>query len=272
LKLGLLATSSFQKFFQRIRRLVYPVQLLKDRKGIYGIGVVDEIKRFNPETPEIVLRPDLLLDDSSPTAALQMLTGGSLRRLFKCCTEEMLRRVIHEEMLWREGFTEDDACPKRPDGTWGNFWAIEAKQERLNRNKYHGLRRASRAVVNRLIARALAEAADPDAIKQARRFSFSRRYKVYRACAISARFLQLTSVFPVLALAILDSPPNWDRLEAQHLVEIGAPLKMIAQLIGVPMALRKVKPVPRTWRSIWPDSSPMRLTSSMPTCLARCRA
>ena len=172
-----------------------------------------------------------------------MIPGGRGRGIFRYCAEEELRKVVHHGMLRREGLVPDDPeCPRRPDGTRGNFWAIDPKQETINRNKYHGLCRSSFCIINRLIAEALEEAAKPEALKQARRFPFRHRYKVYRAGAVSSRFLQLIAVFPVLAVAILESTPNWNRLQAEHLVEIGAPLKKIASLMGVPMALRKVKP------------------------------
>jgi hypothetical protein len=172
-----------------------------------------------------------------------MIPGGRGRGIFRYCAEEELRKVVHHGMLRREGLVRDDSeCPRRPDGTLGKFWAIDPQQETINRNKYHGLRRSSLCVVNRLIVEALEEAAEPEALKQARRFALCHRYEIYCAAATSPRFLQLTSVFPVLALAILGSRRNWDRLEALHLVKIGAPLRRIADLMDIPMALRKVKP------------------------------
>jgi hypothetical protein len=172
-----------------------------------------------------------------------MVPGGRGREIFRYCVEEELRKVVHCGMLRREGLAPGDSeCPRRPDGTWGNFWAIDPKQETINRNKYHGLRRSSLCVINRLIAEALKEAVEPEALKQARRFALCHRYEIYCAAATSPRFLQLTSVFPVLALAILGSRRNWDRIEALHLVKIGAPLRRIADLMDVPMVLRKVKP------------------------------
>jgi hypothetical protein len=223
----------------RRETLIYPVQLLRDGKGIYGIGVIEE-----PHC-DILLRPDRLVYEKIefPHAALQMITAARHRsRLFKNCREEWLRTSIHEEMLRRAGLYGDRVHPQGCDGTWGKFWSLDPKEQTKNRAKYHGLRRASVCVINRLIARALEEAADPEALKQARRFPLRHRYKVYRAGAISSRFLQLIAVFPVLALAILESGRDWNRLQAEHLVEIGAPLKKIASLVGVPMALRKVKP------------------------------
>ena len=225
------------------QNVVHPVQLLRDRKGIYGIGVAEEFKRLDFPSPEIVLRPDLLAYESKwlPSAALQMMPARR-HKIFEYCAEEELREVIHQEMLRRAGLLINDRHVEKPDGTWGNFWATDHAQEAVNRRLYHGLRRASLRVINKLIAEAISEAADSVAVKQARRFPFCYRYDIYRAGATSARFLQLTSVFPVLAAAIAGASPNWARLEAEHLVEIGAPLKKIAEFAGIPMALRKVKP------------------------------
>jgi hypothetical protein len=57
-------------------------------------------------------------------------------------------------------------------------------------------------VINELIGKALQEAADADAVKAARRFTFAHRENIYRAAALSRRALQLTETFPVLAMAI----------------------------------------------------------------------
>jgi hypothetical protein len=120
------------------------------------------------------------------------------------------------------------------------------------------LRLGSLSIINRLIGHAHEEPADPDAVKIARRFRFRFRYSIYRAAALSPRALQLAAVFPALALAIFSdcyssafpygaTLDNFRRLEslrrdAMRLVDSGAPLKMIADLMCVPMAVRKIKP------------------------------
>ena len=45
----------------------HPVQLLHDARGIYGIGVVDRaVEDDLGEPPEIILRPDRLLEAQTP--------------------------------------------------------------------------------------------------------------------------------------------------------------------------------------------------------------
>jgi hypothetical protein len=205
-----------------------------------------------------------------------MIAGGRARRIFRSCAEEELRRVVHWEMLRRKGLVPDDGSkfPERSDGTSGNFWAIDPAQETINRNEYHGLRRLSLCVINRLIVEALEEAAEPEALKQARRFPLRHRYEIYRAAATSHRFLQLTSVFPVLAVAILRGRRNSDRFQAPHLVEIGAPLRRIADLMDVPMVLRKVKPGVAHWAFGMEETlaqNPGLIDAYMPQSLPRMR-
>jgi hypothetical protein len=104
-------------------------------------------------------------------------------------------------------------------------------------------------VINDLIGKALEEAADADAVRAARRFTFEHREDIYGASALSHRALQLTETFPVLALLIYSHP--W-RLrggsvgrrpdDAARLVDRGARLRDVAAVMNVPMALRRVRP------------------------------
>jgi hypothetical protein len=80
----------------------------------------------------------------------------------------------------------------------------------------------------------------------ARRFQFYDRYEIYRATAVTRRALQLVNVFPTLGLAIFGARSHGVNVtlvpEAKRLVEGGAPLRKIAELMGVPIAFRIVKP------------------------------
>jgi hypothetical protein len=213
----------------------YPVQLLQDRKGIYGIGLSEEDEFIAKH--QIVLRPDKLSADDkvSPHAVLQMIPSRNPYYRFELCLEGQLRSAIYDGMLGRAGISGDGF-------DWMQGQSTDPDQQKIRRNKVYGLQRASFRVINRLLAKALAGAAHPCALKQARRFALWYRYQVYHESAISERFLQLTSVFPALALAISDPARTEDRLEALHLVYSGAPLRRVAEAAGVPMALRKVKP------------------------------
>jgi hypothetical protein len=95
-----------------------------------------------------------------------------------------------------------------------------------------------------LIGTALQEAADPDALKVARRFAFYYRELIYRAGAKSRRALQLAEAFPALALAVYcpDTAYQWimeaevrqytKRVqEATDLVERGARLREVAAVV-----------------------------------------
>ena len=218
-----------------IKQTSYPVELLQDRKGIYGIGLSEEDEFIAKH--QIVLRPDKLSADDkmSPHAVLQMIPSKDPHEIFYRCLEDQLRSAIYDGMLGRAGIRGNEF-------DWIYRQSTDPEQEKIRRNKVYGLRRASFRVINRLLAKALAGAAHPGALKQARRFAFRYRYQVYHEFAISERFLQLTSVFPALALAISDPARTGDRLETLHLVYSGAPLETVAELAGIPMALRKVKP------------------------------
>jgi hypothetical protein len=245
-----------------------PVELLRDGRGIYGIGVSDlfdyeavvghdacgvEQRLWRP--PDLILRPDWFVDTKPSDAALQKIFGGFAHGPFCRTSEERLRQVIHHMALNRSGLP----CLSPPDFevTW---WANDKKQQARNRGIYHGLRVFSLHVINRLIGKLLEEAADADAVKAARRFTFKYREPIYRAAAVSRRALQLTETFPVLAMAIYSqlwflgwhAGADWyqkvrpDLVErrtlAAHLVDHGARLRDVAAVMNIPMMLRHIKP------------------------------
>ena len=83
-----------------------PVELLRDRRGIYGIGVSD---LFDDEaTPSaLILRPDRFMDTKPHVnetmlfardyAVLQKIVVSSCRGPFRHSREEQLREIIHHE-------------------------------------------------------------------------------------------------------------------------------------------------------------------------------
>jgi hypothetical protein len=199
----------------------HPVELLRDQRGVYGIGVSDlfdseaiawscgiepEPHTFERPPSDLILRPDRLLDSRTNdallgTAVLQKIAGGFRRGPFMHTREEQLRRFIHHEALNRAALPWPPPPGDSPSG-FPQWWSADKKQQARNRGIYHGLRRLSLHVVNHLIGVALEAAADADAVKAARRFAFAHRESIYRAAALSRRALQLTETFPVLALAI----------------------------------------------------------------------
>ncbi len=86
----------------------YPVQLLQDRKGIYGIGLSEEDEFIAAH--QIVLRPDKLSPDDkvSPGAVLQMIPSRDPYEIFQRCLEETLRSAIYDGMLGRAGISGNE--------------------------------------------------------------------------------------------------------------------------------------------------------------------
>jgi PcfJ-like protein len=244
-----------------------PVELLRDRRGVYGIGVsdaydfealawacgVDDVS--TQRAPRcLILRADMFhMRHGCSSAVLQKIIGGFRHGMFSHFCEEHLRQFIHHEALMRAGLP----WPPEDERWWSSKKALQDR----NRQIYHGLRLSSLHIINKLIGAALQEAADQDALKVARRFPFRHREALYRAGARSHRALQLAEVFPVLALAIYAGKAacwdehqsvdfNFDAIEqskkrAQEtatLIERGARLRDVAAVMQIPMALRRVKP------------------------------
>jgi hypothetical protein len=245
-----------------------PVELLRDQRGVYGIGVSEEFDfealalmcgaEQDPRLPSplprapraLILRPDYFERTKPHGAVLQKIVGGFRNGIFCRSAEEQLRQFIHHEALGRAGL------PWPPDHR-EPYWSKDRAQQARNRGIYHGLRALSLCVINRLIGELHEAVADPDAIRAARRFTFRHREEIYRAAALSPRALQLIDVFPVAALAIyadcwpfLPGDSFWLRhaersdqqQKAKNLVERGARLRDVAAALGIPLALRHLKP------------------------------
>ena len=218
-----------------------PVDLLRDGRGVYGIGIIEDCQH-EPDTvltspTRLILRPDRMAADDGglPRAVLQKIAGGFRRGPFYRSVEEGLRQVIHHAALRRSGLSWPPTSPQR-------WWSDDPAQQAKNRATYHGLRLRSVSAINKLIGAAIEEAADHDAIRVARRFTFDLRYKIYRAGVQSLRARQLAETFPALAIYLYTCAPNERTREAVRLVEAGARLRDVAAAVDIPMALRHVKP------------------------------
>jgi hypothetical protein len=255
------------------RRIIHtmPVELLRDKRGIYGIGItephdlealawscgIDTEESILRPPPPLILRPDRLERAKRPfgyRAALQKIVGGFRHGPFIRTAEEQLRQFIHHEALRRAGLPWP-----RPDHL-ERWWSNDKAQQARNRGVYHGLRLLSVGVINRLIGELHEAAADPGAIRAARRFTLLYREDIYRACALSRRALQLVETFPAAALAIYAGRwpsthrMGWDeskrlsrhrpqqQQDAAKLVERGARLRDVAAALNFPLALRHIPP------------------------------
>jgi hypothetical protein len=256
-----------------------PVELLRDGRGIYGVGVADEFDiealawtcgidnpTPSPSHPrDLIFRPDLLRDNQrhySGFAVMQKITGGFRHGMFAHSCEEHLRQYVHHEALNRAGLPWP---PAQENGI--KYWSRNKKRQDRNRQIYHGLRLGSLHIINKLIGQAIEEAADPLALATARRFTFRYRESIYGAAARSRRALQLAETFPVLARVIYCDDMSREReresmrrgswardyeartkermarvQEATALVERGVRLRDVAAVMQVPMSMRHIKP------------------------------
>src|SRR5262245_52754269 len=123
-----------------------PVELLRDRRGIYGIGVSDvyDIEALawacgvDPRDPwqtkpvdNLIFRPDMLQFGKQchfrPFAVLQKITGGFRHGMFTHSREERLRQFVHHEALIRAGL------PWPPPQEKGiKYWSRDKKQQDRN--------------------------------------------------------------------------------------------------------------------------------------------
>jgi hypothetical protein len=126
-----------------------PVVLLRDGRGIYGIGVSDlfdyevaawscgvEPEPYTRPPSDLILRPDRLMDAKAPIpmlagyAVLQKIVGGFRCGPFMRSREELLRQFIHHEALKRAGLPWPP-----PDNHHIRWWTTDTKQHLLTRNQ-----------------------------------------------------------------------------------------------------------------------------------------
>ena len=129
-----------------------PVELLRDGRGVYEIGVSDLFDHeavalscgiepepyFERPPGSLILRPDRLEGTKPQNAVLQKIAGGFRRSIFNDSIEERLRRFIHHEALRRAGLP----WPPRQGSDDTAWWSHDKKQQARNRHIYHGLRLA----------------------------------------------------------------------------------------------------------------------------------
>ena len=126
--------------FDRPAKVVHTVELLRDKKGVYGIGIAKDADVHDAGMKQILIRPDRLEYEAYGSPIYQMITGGFRHGMFANTSEEMLRREIHFSMFRRAGLLWP---PDRiPSGQQCNYWSTDKDEQIRNRQKYHGLRLA----------------------------------------------------------------------------------------------------------------------------------
>jgi len=229
------------------RPFLRPVELLRDEKGIYGVGLTDEYLEADlpaellgydgarPKDNKLILRPDRITEacgESGPPI-LQMLPRRWCRasETQECDLRDAMVKVMHycagdSTTLGRVGFTDAD-----------------------HRRRWHGFPIKATRILNSMI-RQVIPVADPEALRVARRFTIRNRWWIYEAGIRNPRALQLAESFPVLAYLIyireLERENCLRRQQRKNaaieMVERSARLRDIAAIWDLPMVLRRINP------------------------------
>jgi hypothetical protein len=233
-----------------------PVDLLSDSKGIYGIGILYD-NLIDEETKcykHLIFRPDIIAESAFPIKNREALLQTLPKKCFILTHEWSLHEIMLAEALkrnprYQELEQEVKVGQEESEGWW------TGDRAKLYRKIRWGQHKRQRINLNAMLKRLISEAAEPDALKLARRFHPIVRENIYRGAATSQRALQLIDAFPVLGLVIYCPSDYWrDRTsDAVKMVERGARLNQIASFIDIPMWTRKLKPAVAHWFGYVPD-------------------
>ena len=210
--------------------------VLRDGKGIYGVGWVGDPPRDDPFIASMGFSIRGGADSSgNRNPVLQRIPYR--HPAFFWSTEYEMQDTLRRILQWEAGFGDMTE-------NWGSD--VKSKQD-ANRRKFHGYRRLAHVVINRLVGQAL-EFADPETLKLARRFPLMCRFQMYQAFVTEGKYArQLAETFPALALEIyairrFDGKLSDRAKVAKQMVTKGTSLLDVASTMGMPMAFRKVKP------------------------------
>jgi hypothetical protein len=245
-----------------------PVDLLRDPKGVYGIGITnDEVREEQIICDRhLIFRPDVLAESAAfPIENRETLLHTLPKHCFLVTYEWKLHEVMVAEALkrnpryqeleeefkpWCDADQElEEEVETGPDKRWRT-----RERANLYRKIRWGQHKRQRINLNGMLKRLVSEAAEPNALKLARRFHPLVRQNVYRGAATSQRALQLLDVFPVLGLVIYCRADHDRTADAVNMVERGARLNQIASFMDIPMGARKLKPAVAHWFCYVPDN------------------
>ena len=233
-----------------------PVDLLNDAKGIYGIGILydnlidDEIRCHK----HVILRSDVIAESAFPIKNREALLHSLPKHSFMPTHEWTLHEIMLAETLKRnpryQELEQEAEAGRKEGGRWPT-----AERAQLYRKIRWGQHKRQLINLNGMLKRLITEAAEPNALKLARRFHPLVRENIYRGAATSQRALQLIDAFPVLGMVIYCPADYWqDRTcDAVKMVECGARLNQIASFMDIPMWARKLKPAVAHWFSYVPE-------------------
>jgi hypothetical protein len=187
-----------------------PVDLLSDSKGVYGIGIVydDLIEEKRGCDKHLIFRPDVIAESAFPMENREALLQTLPNHRFIVTYEWKLHEVMLDEALKRnpryQALKQEVEARQREGEVWP-----KGDRAKLYRKIRWGQHKRQLINLNGMLKRLISEAAEPDALKLARRFHPLVRQNVYRGATISQHALQLIDVFPVLGLVIYSPSDNW---------------------------------------------------------------
>jgi PcfJ-like protein len=233
-----------------------PVDLLSDQKGVYGIGITyDDVREEESRCyKHLVCRPDVLAESAFPSEHREALLQTLPNHRFILTYEWKLHEVMLNEALKRNPRYQELEEEVEAGHREGEVWP-KGERAKLYRKIRWGQHKRQLINLNGMLKRLISEAAEPNALKLARRFHPVVRENIYRGAAISQRALQLIDVFPVLGIAIYCPSTYWRNRtpDAVKMVERGARLNQIASFMDIPMWARKLKPAVADWFCYVPD-------------------
>lgn len=210
-----------------------------------GERIEDQIDQsIRNEYGPLVLRPDVIRASAVfPNKYRNALLHSIGNKCWIDSYEWTLLNTMHKAALARnERFIElqqEDKVQRQ------NEWLNGDRGKLYLRIKW-GQRKAQLISLNSMLKRLIAEAADPTALKLARRFHPIVRENIYRAAAISQRAGQLIDVFPALGVTIycpIEESEHWEKApDAAKMVERGVKLSQIAGFMQIPMSARRLTP------------------------------
>jgi hypothetical protein len=174
-----------------------PVNLLSDSKGIYGIGILYD-NLIDEETrcyKHLIFRPDVIAESAFPIKNREALLHTLPKQYFILSHEWTLHEIMLAEALKRNPrYQEREQEVEAGQEEGGGWWTGD--RAKLYRKIRWGQHKRQLINLNGMLKRLISEAAEPNALKLARRFHPIVRENIYRGqqsvnvhCNLLMRFL-----------------------------------------------------------------------------------
>jgi hypothetical protein len=148
-----------------------PVDLLRDSKGIYGIGILYD-NLIDDETrchKHVIFRPDVIAESGFPIKNREVLLQTLPKRRFLLTHEWTLHEIMLAEALKRNPrYQELEQEVEAEQGQGGSWWTGD--RAKLYRKIRWGQDKRQLINLNSMLKKLISEVAEPDALKLARRF------------------------------------------------------------------------------------------------------